>query len=234
VPSDGQLHADIYVHLDPDGLGPKGFGPAIHVTGTNVGGFDYLPPQPNRSVDAEAGLAWDRSSSPHRERVYLMYTSEEPSESDDLDLQLRRSDDNGQHWSAPIRVNDDHTANAQFLPRISLDQSTGVVGISWLDSRRDQGDGGPGDTDGVANTDAQLFAAVSTNGGLSVSPNVRVSQGIANASRAGKYFDYGDYTGLDFSRGAMWPAWADNSNVTGQSPTPRYMEMYTARVRVTL
>ena len=33
---------------------------------TNVGGFDFLPAQPQRSVDAEAGLAWDRSGGTER------------------------------------------------------------------------------------------------------------------------------------------------------------------------
>jgi len=57
---------------DPDGLGPAGCGKRIFVTATHVGGFDFIPAQPDRSVDAEPGLAWDRTGGPHAGRVYLV------------------------------------------------------------------------------------------------------------------------------------------------------------------
>ena len=45
------------MNVDPLGIGPAGFGDRIFVTQTHVGGFDFIPAQPDRSVDAEAGLA---------------------------------------------------------------------------------------------------------------------------------------------------------------------------------
>ncbi len=57
----GQGGSRIYTALDPDGLGPAGFTDPRLLARSRVGGFDYLPVQPNRSVDAEASLAWDRS-----------------------------------------------------------------------------------------------------------------------------------------------------------------------------
>ena len=36
-----------------------------------------------------------------------------------------------------MRINDDATANSQFLPRIAIDNSTGNLGVSWYDSRND-------------------------------------------------------------------------------------------------
>src|SRR5439155_1010036 len=56
----GQGGGKLFVNVDPDGLGPANFGGRIFVTDTHVGGFDFIPPQPGRSVDAEPGLAWDR------------------------------------------------------------------------------------------------------------------------------------------------------------------------------
>src|SRR6058998_131354 len=63
IPTEGP--STIWTNLDPDGFGPAGFGDARAATATNVGGFDYIPPQALRSVDAEAGLAYDRSGGAH-------------------------------------------------------------------------------------------------------------------------------------------------------------------------
>src|SRR5439155_7501093 len=52
----GQGGGKLVVNGDPDGLGPSGFGKRVFVTGTHVGGFDFIPAQPDRSVDAEPGL----------------------------------------------------------------------------------------------------------------------------------------------------------------------------------
>ena len=87
---------------------------------------------------------------------------ERPSGSGDTDIELGSSDNAGAIWSAPIRVNDDNTTLAQFLPRIALDQITGAVGITWYDCRQDTGTGA-GDTDGVPNTDAEVWGAVVTD-----------------------------------------------------------------------
>ena len=48
----GQGPATIYVNTDADGLGAGGFGARVTVTTTNVGGFDFIPAQSGRSVDA--------------------------------------------------------------------------------------------------------------------------------------------------------------------------------------
>src|SRR5213078_4401258 len=123
----GQGGGKIFVNVDPDGLGPGGFGDRVFVAQTHVGGFDFIAPQTDRSVDAEVGLAWDRSGGAHNGRVYAVYTKEQKNESDDTDIYLRYSDDNGATWSEGVRVNDDNTKNSQFLPKISLDQTTGNI-----------------------------------------------------------------------------------------------------------
>src|SRR6266511_4134397 len=93
--------------FEPDGLGPAGFGDRNFVTATHVGGFDFIPPQPDRSVDAEVGLASDRTGGPHAGRVYAVYTREQLNESDDTDVETCYSDDGGATWSSALRVNDD-------------------------------------------------------------------------------------------------------------------------------
>ncbi len=228
----GQGGGKIFVNVDPDGLGPAGFGDRVFVTATHVGGFDFIPPQPDRSVDAEAGLAWDRTGGPHAGRVSLVYTREQPNESDDTDVYVRHSDDGGATWSAGVRVNDDRTTNSQFLPKISLDPTTGDLAVVWYDSRNDLGTGGPGDTDGIANDDGQFWGAFSTDGGASFGPNIRISAGTSNSHDSGNGIDYGDYTGLSFWGGIAHPAWSDNSNSTGTNPdgARHQLDIHTAAV----
>jgi hypothetical protein len=228
----GQGGGKLFVNVDPDGLGPLGFGTRVFVTDTHVGGFDFIPAQPDRSVDAEPGLAWDLTGGPHNGRVYLVYTLEHPNESNDMDIFVRFSDDDGATWSSAVRVNDDHTTNSQFLPKISLDPTTGKLAVVWYDSRNDLGTGGPGDTDGIPNDDAQFWGAFSTDGGQRFTPNIQISAGTSNSHDSGNGIDYGDYTGLSFYGGIAHPAWSDNSNSTGNNPdgTLHQLDIYTASV----
>src|SRR2546422_1870308 len=100
VTESGQGGGKLFVNVDPDGLGPAGFGDRVFVTDTHVGGFDFIAPQPDRSVDAEPGLAWDGTGGSHNRRVYLVYNNERPNESDDTDIYVRYSDHKGATWRA--------------------------------------------------------------------------------------------------------------------------------------
>ncbi len=229
----GQGGGKLFVNVDPDGLGPANFGDRVFVAETHVGGFDFIPAQVDRSIDAEPGLAWDRTEGTHNGRVYLVYTKEIQNESDNTDIFVRFSDDNGATWSQGVRVNDDHTVNSQFLSKIALDQTTGNIATVWYDARRDLGAGGTGDTDGIPNDDAQFWGAFSTDGGLSFGPNIQISAGTSNSHDSGNGIDYGDYSGLAFFGGVAHPAWSDNSNSTGDNPDGalHQLDIYTAAVR---
>ncbi len=228
----GQGGGKIFVNVDPDGLGPAGFGDRVFATATHVGGFDFIPPQPDRSVDSEVGLAWDRTGGAHAGRVIMVYTREQPNESNDTDIEARYSDDGGATWSAARRVNDDATNNSQFMPKVSLDPTTGKLAVVWYDSRNDLGNGGAGDTDGIAGDDAQFWGAFSTDGGASFTPNFQISAGTSNSHDSGNNIDYGDYTGLSFYGGVAHPSWSDNSNSTGDNPDGalHQLDIYTAAV----
>jgi hypothetical protein len=216
----------IKLNLDPDGLGSAGFSPVLTNIPINVGGFAYIPAQPNRSIDSEIGLAWDRSGGPHNGRVYLMFTDRPSITSDDTDIYVQYSDNKGTNWSPRLRVNDDPVGNgkSQLLPKIALDQTTGNIAVMFYDCRNSS-----------ANTLAEVWASVSTDSGVTFSPNVKVSAGKSNANVPdAQGFDFGDYTGLAFNAGVFYPCWADNSNSTGDNPAGVYhaLDMYTARVTV--
>ena len=225
----------IYVNVDADGLGPAGFGKQILVSNTHTVDFDYISAQPNRGIDSEAGLAFDRSGGAFDGRVYLVYTDQTPG-TENTDIFLRYSDTNGTFWSNPIRVNDDQTLTTQMLPRVALDDTSGNVAVGWYDARNDASVGASGDTDGVVNDDVEYFAALvkPLSYGLEVSPNVQVSEGASNAEGAQSGIDLGDYTGLDFHNGVVHPLWFDNSNTTGDNPdgTLKDLDPYTANVPV--
>ncbi len=223
----------IIANLDPDGFGPAGFGPPVLVGRMNVAQFDAVPPQRARTIDSEAGLAWDRTGGAHEGRLYLVYTTEHPDESDNTDIELRFSDDDGLTWSRPVMVNDDRNdGRTQMLPRVALDETSGTIAVGWHDSRNDNGDLGFGDTDGRPNSDAMYYMAFSYDGGGTFAPNVQVSAGASNATSAKSPVDFGDYTGLAFVAGVAHPAWADNSNSTGDNPAGALgsFDIYTASV----
>ena len=223
-PSGGQGPATIFASVDANGLGAGGFGVQRTVTTTNVGGFDFVPPQPNRSVDAEAGLAWDRTGGSHNNRLYMIYTEETAPENNDLDILLRYSDTDGATWSAPVRVNDDATVRTQMFPKMALDPVTGNIAVVWYDARND-----------VANKKVELWGTVSTDGGQSFLPNVKISRGASDGTQAniGNGNEFGDYIGLTFYNNVFYAGWADSSNFTGDNPNgTTNLDIYVARVTV--
>lgn len=234
TPTGGEGPATIYGALDPDGLGPQGFGTPQALQTTNVGGFDFIPAQSGRSIDAEAGLAWDRSGGLHNGRLYFIYVSEEPQESNDTDIQFRFSDDNGTTWSPSVRVNDDTGTNSQFNPKIAFDSTTGNIAIAWYDARNDAGDNARGDTNGQPNDDIMIYSTVSRNGGATFRRNQRLSMGVSNDDDASSGVDYGDYSGFAFFNGTMYFSAADNSNSTGDNPdgTLSHFDLYVAPLSV--
>jgi hypothetical protein len=241
----GQNPVDnIYVNVDPDGLGPQPFGNAVFIDAGQLTFFEPLPGQPVRGVAAVPTLAYDRSDEAHRGRLYVSYAqsvTEQRTDSlgfpigsfSDSNILLRWSDDNGATWSQAIRVNDDSVLdpNSQFFQRVSVDPVTGNVAVGWLDSRDDVGDGDEDDEIGY-------YAAVGQPAGNGVvfAPNMRLNVGLSNARFSGNFGnDYGDYTALDFYNGVLWASWPDNSNSTGDNPAGslRSFDIYAARVRVT-
>lgn len=209
--SAGASNSSIFVKRDPGGIRQHSLGPAIFVGKTNVGDALAIPAQPRRTIDAEIGLAYDTSGDAYASRVYMVYTDRANSNTFDTNIFLHYSDDDGLTWSTPTRVNDDATTASQFMPRIAVDPTTGLVGISWYDCRNDAS----------ADNEAQVYAAVGTPTATGVdfsSPNFPITSGLSKASASPDANDFGDYAGLAFFGGVLRPAWADNSDSTGDNP----------------
>ena len=123
------------------------------------------------------------------------------------------------HHIAIIMDGNGRWARKRHLPRIALDQTTGNIAMSWYDARTSKN-----------NDDAQIYAAVSVDGGKSFSSNIRVSLGTSNSNRIGDDFDFGDYEGLAFHAGSFYPLWADNSSTLGHNPHLPRPDQATAQI----
>ncbi|MCU0961267.1 MAG: NF038129 family PEP-CTERM protein, partial [Pirellulaceae bacterium] len=217
--------AQIAVHLDPDGLGSVPFGPPTIAADIQVGSHLPIPASAQRPIDAEGNLAWDVSDGEHRGRVYLVYTDSPAVGDFNTDIYSRYSDDNGQHWSEPIQIND-ADPNSQFLPSVAVDQSSGNVGVAWYTAV------------GAANVLTRFTATLSDDGGSTWNRIAYlVSPGESDATDSsidlgGQRFQYGDYTGLSFVAGTLQPIWADNSLELDSVPDPRSFDLVNARIAV--
>ena len=225
------------VHVDPDGLGPAPFGRRVIATTMKVSGFDRIAAQRERGIDAEGDLLYaPAATGVGAGRLYLLYTDEQPDGSDNTDVVLRYSADGGATWTPPMRVNSDPGLSSQFLPRMEADDQTGDLYFAWYDTRDDAGPGSPADTDGVPNNDSELFVARArpTATGMTFAADAQVSQGSSNPQSSDSSVELGDYIGLAYRDGTLYPLWADNSNSTGDNPDGAYdtFDQYTARVPV--
>jgi Neuraminidase (sialidase) len=160
-------------------------------------------------------VVWDATGGQFNNRIYLVYTDRITLNTNDTDIWMRTSTDDGTTWSAPVRVNDDATTNSQFLPYVALDPTTGTVGVSFHDCRNDDGVNG---TNNIPNDDAEYYGTFSTDGGVTWAPNTRLSGGFSNASDSGNSIDYGDFVGSSALAGKLYTAWADNANCDGTNP----------------
>jgi hypothetical protein len=186
----------------------------------------------------------DRSSGPHRGRLYCAWTDQADQthtflDGAETDIFFAFSDDGGLQWSSPVRVADDVVGADQFYQWLSVDLTDGSVNISWYDTRNDP-----------AKRKTDIYFTRSTNGGLSFSANVRVTtastdescpvceeciaQSGFNACRsfcrqscdAEIFNQYGDYSGIASFGGVSHPIWTDRR--TGERLNE---EVFTASVK---
>jgi hypothetical protein len=222
TPSGTAGPSTIQFAVNPTGSTSGSFLLATGTVPTQVGGFRVIPAQPNRTVDAELGLAYDNSSGPHRGRLHLVYTDAPNATSNDLNIFTRYSDDDGATWSGPHRVNTDTGTNSQFFSKIALDPTTGFIAVVWYDCRNS-----------AANNRVELWGTVSLDGGVTFLPEVKISAGSTSGVGLGSGNELGDYLGLDFYGGKFHPCWADDSNSISDNPDgTNNLDFYTATVTV--
>jgi hypothetical protein len=86
-------------------------------------------------VTPDPTLDVDRGGSSHRGSLYVAW-GDRPAGSQYMHIYLSRSTDAGAHWTSPVQIDTGNTRDA-WEPAIGVDQSTGVVTLSWYDRRDD-------------------------------------------------------------------------------------------------
>ena len=141
----------------------------------------------------------DLSKGPHRGALYVCWSDQRNGELN-TDIFITKSMDGGETWSEAFRVNNDATSTQQFLPWLTIDQTTGYVYVLFYD-RSNYED---------AQTD--VFLAVSKDGGATFE-NKKISESPFTPND--RVF-FGDYINISAHNGQVRPIWTryENGNIS--------------------
>jgi hypothetical protein len=118
------------------------------------------------------------------------------------DIAFSRTTDAGQTWSSVIRLNDDAMFNSidQWMPTINT-HADGTIGVSWYDRRY-----------GADPYYYDVAYTQSTDGGITWSPNTRISDVSSNPDSLPDYKDIDDLgyrNAIAFGYDYVLPLWMD-------------------------
>jgi hypothetical protein len=119
----------------------------------------------------------------------------------DVDVYMIRSEDQGETWSAPVKINQDPSGlgRKHYFPWITCDPANGILSTVFYDDRN------------VGSNQCEVYCANSYDGGetwedFKVSDVAFTPSPIPNM--ADGYF--GDYLGITALDGMVYPCWTDN------------------------
>ena len=159
----------------------------------------YVASQPNGWVIDIPGIyrcnglpvtVCDLSPSEHNGTIYENWADQRNGE-DDTDIWIVKSNDKGNTWSEPKRINDDSSKNHQFLTWLTVDQTNGYLYSVFYDRRNHK------------DKKTDVYLVVSRDGGEKFE-NYKISESafIPNP----KIF-FGDYTNISVHNGVIRPIW---------------------------
>jgi hypothetical protein len=159
------------------------------VAASMVGGWNQDIPGIQR-CNGMPVLTVDHSNGPFRGRLYICW-SDTRNGTDNTDVFCIHSDDRGESWSEPIRINNDEGRHHQFFPWLTIDQTNGVLHVVFYD-RRNQ-----------SNELTDVYWAHSTDGGLTWK-NEMISESPFAPDPA---IFFGDYNNITAHNGVVRPIW---------------------------
>src|SRR6184192_1779120 len=135
------------------------------VTNVNLGGNLIQGGINGIGLCGQTFIAVDRSGTGTNNNIYVLASVEPFSANNGTDVMFVRSTDGGLTFSAPHRINDDPINHSKWHWFGTLSVApNGRIDSVWLDTRN-----------AANNTDSQLFYSFSTDGGVTWSANVAVS-----------------------------------------------------------
>lgn len=183
----------------------------------NVRGIRSSGTGKNMRVNAFPVMACDISNGPNRGNIYLTWTNTGVpgiNTGSDVDVYMIKSEDNGDTWSEPIKVNQDPSGMGKkhYLGWITCDPATGTLSMVFYDDRN------------VSSSQVEVFCANSMDGGETWE-DFKVSDVAFSPSPipglASQYF--GDYLAISARNGKVYPVWTDNRTGTALAYTSPYM-----------
>ena len=154
-------------------------------------------------VNSFPSMAVDIGSGSNSGNIYVVWTNigvPGINSGSNRDIYMIKSEDGGDTWSEPIRVNQDDPADnaVQFFPWIACDQSNGMLSVIFYDNRN-------------SGNQTEAWVANSSNGGETWE-DFRVSDvSFPLGPIPGFAQNYaGDYLGITANDGMVYPCWGDN------------------------
>ena len=172
------------------------------VTQVNLGGSLVFGGTINpEGLAGQLFLAVDRSGGPTNNNIYMVASVQPFGFNNGTDVMFARSTDGGLTFSAPHRINDDPINHNKWHWFGTLAVApNGRIDSVWFDTRN-----------AANNTDSQVFYSYSTDGGVTWSPNVAVSdsfnpfEGYPKQNKLGDYITIvSDNTGGDVAYSATF------------------------------
>jgi hypothetical protein len=181
------------------------------------GGWYYDVPGITRGIGLPYA-ACDISNSPYRGTIYVNWTDQRYG-TNNTDVWVTKSTDNGDTWTTPIKVNDDAGAKQQFLSSMTVDPVTGYIYVLFYDRRN------------YADTSVltDVYLAVSKDGAGSFQ-NYKISSA---PFRPTNQFFFGDYTYVSAFNNVVRPIWG-SLNVPTTSPFIVKQKIVTAIIDSTI
>jgi hypothetical protein len=207
--SEGTL--ELYMAKSVDG--GVTFGNPVKFANTFGALWNWPPAQATRGCLVYVSTAAYRTST--RDEVYACWAdlSGDPgcnSESDEpysatSDCKMRvwftRSVDGGTHWATPTKINDQAAKNDQFFARLALDETNGVMMVTYYDTINDPN-----------RVTTNIWMQSSNDGGVSWSAATQITSAGTNESATTNPNQRGDYIGLTGHAGQFFACWTDYRN----------------------
>ncbi|MBA3662649.1 MAG: exo-alpha-sialidase [Bacteroidetes bacterium] len=153
------------------------------------------------------GIACDLSKGAFKGRIYICW-SDEKNGVKNKDVFLTYSDDKGENWVDPVLITYHPNHKEQFMPVMTIDQSTGYIYILYYDQQNFQDEG---------LTDVSL--AISKNGGLKFDI-YKVNEKSFKPLKDGSF---GDYISVSAVNSIVRPIWM-------QQDKKKELNVYTAMI----
>ena len=137
----------------------------------------------------------DMSDSPQRGHIYVCWSDQRNGELN-TDIFITKSEDKGNTWTEPLKINNDTTETQQFLPWLTIDQTTGYLYCVFYDRRN------------YLNSQTDVYLAVSKDGGKTFE-NHKISDSPFTPE---SFVFFGDYINISAHNGTVRPIWTRYEN----------------------